>query len=223
MISHVLVGLISVFTALFYRYKNTINCLNTVHEILNSIKPNSSPLPSSSFAVYAFLMILLFRMLINHMIYGVSNHLMYYPYFISYFVPIVVQNIVAVLSLVAENTYKQINYELEMLIKGKYETRLYMSKIQKLATAHYKVTDYVNDISECFGVDLLFGMIDNFIQFVLFLYLTLWTLFAERFLSGSVWPYISGSCEIITISSKILYICYRCNQVITHVSIQHSY
>lgn len=219
MISHVLVGLISIFSALFYRYNKTINCLNTVHDILYTIKPKSTALPTSALAVYAFLMILLFRMLINHMIYGVSNHLMYYPYFISYFVPIVVQNIVAVLSLVAENAYKQINYELEMLIKGKYETRLYISKIKMLTSAHAKVTDYVNDISECFGVDMLFGMIDNFIQFVLFLYLTLWTLFAERFLSGSVWPYISGSCEIITISSKILYICYRCNQVVTHVSI----
>lgn len=218
MISHALVGLSSVTTAIFFRNKQTIKCLNKLYQILDHKNPVYPRLPLASFAIYGFLLILIFRMIINEIFYSPADSGIYYFYTYAYFVPIVVQNFVAVLVLGGENAYRQINQGLKELLNERHNTEYFCSKIKRLTAEHNTVTDYVENISDCFGLDLLLCTLDNFIQLVLFLYMLLWNLLVEKVLQGSWPPWVIGICEVITIVSKTVYLCYRCSAVTKEVS-----
>lgn len=213
---HVTVGLLNVLSAII-NCRNSAKCLNSAYYLLNHKNPSYSRLPLATFSIFGFLLLVVIRLLLNS-----ASHsqfpLFYYGYYLSYFAPIVMLNLVATLALVAENAYKQVNHDLGQLFKEDCKSKNVLLYIRNLAIAHNNITDFVDEISACFGLDIFLGMFDCFTQFVLFLYLTIWTLLVEGLFHNWLIPYLTTTVEIATIVFKIVYLCYRSQKTTRQVS-----
>lgn len=218
-IIHITVGLLNTLSAIF-SYKNIAHCLNVIYKLLNNRSPVYLQLPLASFSIIGFIGLLALRLLVNKQLQppGQLFPLFYYGYYISYFVPIVVLNLVATLALAAERAYKHVNYQMESLFHAQYEPNVFLRHIQKLAVSHNEITNLMDEISSQFGFSLLLVTIDCFMNFVLFLYLTIWNIFVEGIFKDSLAPYSTALVEIVTIVLKIVFLCYRCDRATYHVS-----
>lgn len=218
-ITHITVGLLNTLSAI-YSYKNSARCLNFVFKLLKNPSPAYPLLPMASFSIISFMGLLALRLVVNKQLQppGQLFPLFYYGYYISYFVPIVVLNLVATLALAAERAYKHVNHQMESLFHAQYEPNDFLRHIQRLAISHNEITNLMDEISSRFGFSLLMVTIDCFVNFVLFLYLTIWNIFVEGIFKDSLAPYGTALLEIMTIVLKIVFLCYRCDRATYHVS-----
>ncbi|XP_046661168.1 uncharacterized protein LOC124354612 [Homalodisca vitripennis] len=224
-ISHVVVGVLDTLSAIV-KCKKSVRCFNTAYYLLNHPNPSVSRLPLATFTIIAFIALLGLRLVINQYFHAYPHPLFYYGYYFSYFVPIVSLNLVAVFALVAEKAYRQVNHDLKTMCDEKHQSLFNHNRLRYLAMKHDRITDFVDEISSCYGLDILLGMFDCFLQFVLFLYLAIWTLLVEGlFNSYHNWfiPYMSSFVEIFTIMFKIVYLCYRCQKTTYHGALTLSY
>lgn len=215
-ISHVVVATLITLSIIINR-KKIVHCLNSVYLLLKRKKPCYSQLPFAAFSILGFTASLSIRLILNANE-SITYPLFYYSYYMSYFSPIVLLNLVALLALAAENAFRQVNHEIDQLFAEPYQLNYTLNRICYLARTHSDIIDFTYNISSCFGFSLLLAIFDSFISFVLFLYLSIWTVIVEGMFTESFYPFVSALLEILTIVFKIVFICYRCQKSSEKVS-----
>lgn len=210
--SHTLFSFLIVFNVMF-RFSDKIICFNQAYQLTSaylfsskSNKPNTS-----SYIVYLFITFVLFKVVITNIGFNFDQPFLYYSYCISYFGPLIIISIVATLSLVAEKVFESLIEDLDML--PQIDRKYYVQSIEEKMEIFMNLSKFVNNISQTFGLDIFLVTIDVYLQLVLFLYATIWSIFAQNTFPGSVWPRLSGLLEISIIIFKLVYLCYRCDAV----------
>ncbi|XP_050423201.1 uncharacterized protein LOC126834982 [Adelges cooleyi] len=75
---------------------------------------------------------------------------------------------------------------------------------------HWFLGDYVENLSNTFGPDLMFVMMHTYVQMLLFLYLIIWEIMIRE--AHIVKGHSTG--QILFNITKLLYLCYRCGSPI---------
>ncbi|XKL59379.1 hypothetical protein PGB90_000395 [Kerria lacca] len=215
LLSHTIIALL-VVAIVPLRFKATIDCFNQVNYILYNQKYKKS-ISVTYFTMLPFAICIMIKIIISKIGFSIREPELYYLYNVAYFGPIIIINVVAVLCLIAEEAYREINEELNNLCNEYTNSKYRNLRIKYLMNHHWYITDFVEKISKCFSVDILLVMIDIYIQLVLFLYVTLWSMFAQKIFSGFIWPHVAGLLEVIIILVKLIYLCYRCDRAVFQV------
>lgn len=215
LLSHTVIAIL-VILIVPLRYHATISCFNQANYILFSRQ--TKPLLSITYiTILPFAVSIMMKIVISNIGFYISQPELYYPYNLAYFGPIIIINIVGVLCSISEQAYAEINKELQQLCQEGMNGAYRIHRIRYLMNHHWYVTNFVESISECFSIDLLLVMIDIYVQMVLFLYVTLWSMFAQKIFSGYIWSYAAGILEVIIITLKLVYLCYRCDRAVSEV------
>ncbi len=215
MLSHTILALLVVIIVPL-RFKSTVNCFNQANYILFNQKLKSN-IAVACCAMLTFTISVVIKIVVSKIGFYIKEPELYYPYNIAYLGPIIIINVVSVFCSIGEQAYAEINEELSALC-SESASRHRIQRLRHMMDHHWYVTNFVDNVSKCFSIDILLIMVDIYVQLVLFLYVTLWSMFAQRvFLS--IWPHIAGLLEMTIITTKLIYLCYRCDRVVSKVSI----
>lgn len=220
LLTRVICSLFSVIILLVYRGSKNCFCLNFSGKIISNMKYDKKIMRRSSIMLWFCIVWVFLRMLFNIFFWDVKKPLIHYLFYFSYIIPTIVQNILSVFCCIAEQAFLDINNEIKYLTTLQYSAEIFIPQIKKLKARHFLITEYVKKISECFGMDILLGILDHFIELVAFLYLYFWTMVVEEVFPKDVMPHFTAISEILFITCKLAYFCYCCNRVITTVSKQ---
>lgn len=72
-------------------------------------------------------------------------------------------------------------------------------------------------MSDTFGPELIFTIMDIYVQLLLFMYVMIWDTVVRRVFKDNAYPYISGAIESSIIVGKFVYLCYRCDSSVKEV------
>lgn len=72
-------------------------------------------------------------------------------------------------------------------------------------------------VSDTFGPELIFTILDIYVQLLLFLYVMIWDTVVRAVFKNNPYPYISGATELSIIIGKFIYLCYRCDSSVKEV------
>jgi len=106
--------------------------------------------------------------------------------------------------------------ELEELCEVSSKTERAM-RLNALMNDHWFVEDYMETISDTFGPELIFTIMDIYVQLLLFMYVMIWDTVVRRVFKDNAYPYISGIIESSIIIGKFVYLCYRCDSSVKEV------
>lgn len=215
LLSHTVIAIL-VVAIVPLRYKATIDCFNKANYILYHRKHRQN-MSVTYFTMLPFTLSIITKMIISNIGFYIREPELYYPYNFAYFGPIIIINIVAVLCSICRQAYQEINEELEELCTTPCGNGYLLQRIDYLMNDHWYVTDFVENISSCFSIDTLLIMVDIYVQLVLFLYVTLWSMFAQKIFSGYIWPHVAGLLEVGIITVKLVYLCYHCDRAVSQV------
>lgn len=216
LLSHTVIALL-VIAIVPLRYKSTISCFNQANRILFN-KPNKRNVSITYFTLLPFTISIIVKIIISNIGFYIKEPELYYPYNLAYFGPIIIINVIGVMCCICEQAFAQINQELEELCSNGINRRYRIDRIKHLMEEHWYTANFLENISNCFAIDLFLIMIDIYIQLVLFLYVTLWSMFAQKVFSGDIWPHAAGLLEVMIISLKLVYLCYRCDRAVSKVN-----
>lgn len=90
-------------------------------------------------------------------------------------------------------------------------------RLNELMNDHWFVEDYMEIMSDTFGPELMFTIMDIYVQLLLFMYAIIWDTVVRRMFKDNVYPYISGIIESSIIIGKFVYLCYRCDSSVKEV------
>lgn len=215
LLSHTVIAIL-VVAIVPLRFRATISCFNQANYILfnRRCKPYLSV---TYFTMLPFAVSIMVKIIISNIGFYIAEPELYYPYNLAYFGPITIINVVGVLCSISEQAFADINEELNQLCNDNVNRAYRMRRIRYLMDHHWYVTNFVENISHCFSIDILLVMIDIYVQLVLFLYVTLWSMFAQKIFSGWIWPHVAGILEVIIILVKLVYLCYRSDKAVSKV------
>lgn len=217
LLSHTVIALI-VIAIVPLRYNSTISCFNQANQLLYK-RRHKKNIAITNFTLIPFTFSILLKIVISNIGFHIKEPELYYPYNLAYFGPIIIINVIGVLCHIGEQSFKDINQELEQLCGSDINRYYRLHRIKILMEDHWYTTNFLENISNCFAVDTFLIMIDIYIQLVLFLYVTLWSMFAQKvFFGHPVWPHAAGLLEVMIITVKLIYLCYRCDRAVAKVS-----
>lgn len=216
LLSHAVIALL-VIVIVPLRYKSTIICFNQANQILFNRRTKQN-LSVTYYSLLPFTFSIIVKIIISNIGFYIKEPELYYPYNLAYFGPIIIINVVGVLCCICEQEYDEINQEIKQLCSKDLNKKYKTEKLKLLMDEHWFTTNFLDNISKCFAVDLFLIMIDIYIQLVLFLYVTLWSMFAQKVFSGHIWPHAAGLLEVMIILVKLIYLCYRCDRAVAKVS-----
>lgn len=90
-------------------------------------------------------------------------------------------------------------------------------RLSELMNDHWFLEDYMEFMSDTFGPELIFTIMDIYVQLLLFLYVMIWETVVRGVFKSNPYPYISGIIELNIIIGKFIYLCYRCDSSIKEV------
>jgi len=90
-------------------------------------------------------------------------------------------------------------------------------RLNALMNDHWFVEDYMETMSDTFGPELIFTIMDIYVQLLLFMYVMIWDTVVRRVFKDNAYPYISGIIESSIIIGKFVYLCYRCDSSVKEV------
>lgn len=109
--------------------------------------------------------------------------------------------------------------ELEELCQVRSKTERAI-RLNALMNDHWFLEDYIEAVSDTFGPELIFTILDIYVQLLLFLYEMVWdTVIRGAFRDNQYPVYLVGSIELSIIIGKFIYLCYRCDVPIKEVII----
>lgn len=76
----------------------------------------------------------------------------------------------------------------------------------------------MEDVSDTFGPELMFIILDIYVQLLLMLYVLIWDAVVRGVFKDNAYPYLSAGIECSIIIGKFVYLCYRCDASIKEVS-----
>ncbi|XP_018898848.1 uncharacterized protein [Bemisia tabaci] len=123
-------------------------------------------------------------------------------------------NVVVILSVVAEKSYEMINQHLRDLASQKPEIGQRSQSLEELMVLHWFVTDYVEHISHCFGVELCIIMMEIYAQLIIRMFVTSYVLFLHGLFPLSLDHQLVGVFDLLSVTSNLSYLCYRCDRVV---------
>lgn len=213
LLSHTLFSFLIVFNVMF-RLSDKIVCFNQAYELTSTylISPESNKPNISSYIVYLFITFILFKVVITNIGFNFDQPFLYYSYCISYFGPLLIISIVTTLSLIAEKVFESLIKDLDNKLP-QIDRMYYVQSLDEKMEIFMSLNKFINNISQTFGLDIFLVTIDVYLELVLFLYATIWSIFAQNTFPGSIWPKLSGLLEISIIIFKLVYLCYRCDSV----------
>lgn len=90
-------------------------------------------------------------------------------------------------------------------------------RLSELMNDHWFLEDYMEFMSDTFGPELIFTIMDIYVQLLLFLYVMIWETVVRGVFKSNPYPYISGIIELSIIMGKFIYLCYRCDSSVKEV------
>ncbi|XP_050422747.1 uncharacterized protein LOC126834683 [Adelges cooleyi] len=162
----------------------------------------------NAFVVFAFLATFFVRFFLVLLSFSKVN-IDLFPYTIGQLLPLILVNLISVLCLVTQHAYEDINRELEELcyVQSKSERVL---RLSALMDDHWFLEDYVENLSNTFGPDLMLVMMDTYLQMLLFLYILIWETVIRGVHTITV-TFASTAGQLLFNIAKFLYLCYRCD------------
>lgn len=76
----------------------------------------------------------------------------------------------------------------------------------------------MESLSDTFGPEVIFTIMDIYVQLLLFLYVSIWETVVRGMFKDSSYAYMSGIIESSIIIGKFIYLCYRCDSSVKEVS-----
>lgn len=89
--------------------------------------------------------------------------------------------------------------------------------LEELMVLHWFVTDYVEHISHCFGVELCIIMMEIYAQLIIRMFVTSYVLFLHGLFPLSLDHQLVGVFDLLSVTSNLSYLCYRCDRVVYKV------
>ncbi|KAE9532815.1 hypothetical protein AGLY_009896 [Aphis glycines] len=209
LISHTVISPI-VVSLVLVRLPKSVDVLNMTARLLLRSRYPRRRLSPKAFMVILFSAVIVFKLVTTLMNIPQKYPDLYYPYFTAYMVPIVFINLVSILCVVAQQSYEDINRELEELCEVNSKTERAM-RLNELMNDHWFLEDYMETMSDTFGPELIFTIMDIYVQLLLFMYVMIWDTVVRRVFKDNAYPYISGVIESSIIVGKFVYLCYRCD------------
>lgn len=106
--------------------------------------------------------------------------------------------------------------ELEELCYVRSKTERVM-RLNALMNDHWFLDDFMETMSDTFGAELIFTIMDIYMQLLLLVYVIIWDTVVRRVFKDNAFPYISGVIESGIIIGKFIYLCYRCDSSVKEV------
>ncbi|XP_050423200.1 uncharacterized protein LOC126834981 [Adelges cooleyi] len=134
---------------------------------------------------------------------------LFFPYYVGHLSPLILVNLISILCLVTQHAYEDINRELEELchVQSKSEQVL---RLSALMNDHWFLEDYVENLSNTFGPELMFVMMDTYMQMLVSLYVMIWESMIREV--SIIKGYSAG--QLFFSIAKFFYLCYRCGSPI---------
>lgn len=109
--------------------------------------------------------------------------------------------------------------ELEELCYVRSETERAI-RLNALMNDHWFLDDFMETMSDTFGAELVFTIMDIYVQLLLLVYVIIWDTVVRRVFKDNAYPYISGIIESGIIIGKFMYLCYRCDSSVKEVMLK---
>lgn len=90
-------------------------------------------------------------------------------------------------------------------------------RLTALMNDHWFLEDYMTIVSDTFGPELIFTIMDIYVQLLLFLYVMIWAAVVRNVFKNKYDPLINGIIEMCIIIGKFIYLCYRCDSTVKEV------
>lgn len=90
-------------------------------------------------------------------------------------------------------------------------------RLNVLMNDHWFLEDYMESLSDTFGPEVIFTIVDIYVQLLLFLYVSIWETVVRGVFKDSSYAYLSGIIESSIIIGKFIYLCYRCDSSVKEV------
>ncbi|XP_026807689.1 uncharacterized protein LOC113550186 [Rhopalosiphum maidis] len=212
LLSHTVISPI-VVSLVLVRLPRSVDVLNMTARLLLRSRYPRRRLSPNTYVVILFSAVIVFKLVTTVMSIPQKYPDLYYPYFTAYMVPIVFINLVSILCVVAQQSYEDINRELEELCEVTSKTERAV-RLNALMNDHWFLEDYMETMSDTFGPELIFTIMDIYVQLLLFMYVMIWDTVVRRVFKDNAYPYISGIIESSIITGKFVYLCYRCDSTV---------
>lgn len=118
--------------------------------------------------------------------------------------------------------YPLCSRELEELCYVRSNTER-LIRLNALMNDHWFLDDFMETMSDTFGTELVFTIMDIYVQLLLLVYVIIWDTVVRRVFKDNAYPYISGIIESGIIIGKFIYLCYRCDSSVKEVSSMDHY
>ncbi|VVC33859.1 Hypothetical protein CINCED_3A004921 [Cinara cedri] len=208
LLSHTVISPIIVCLVLA-RLSQSVDVLNMTADLLHRYRYRRPHLSLNAYAVVMFTAVIVLKLVTTLMTLTQKNPDLYYPYFIAYMVPLVLINLISILCFVTQQSYEDINRELEELCEVSSKTER-ASRLMTLMNDHWFLEDYLETMAETFGAEMIFITMDIYVQLLLYVYVVIWEFVVLGLLSSSPYIYVSGMIELSIIIGKFIYLCHRC-------------
>ncbi|VVC34310.1 7TM chemoreceptor [Cinara cedri] len=135
---------------------------------------------------------------------------LFYPFVLTKFVPLSIILLKSVLCVVAQNSYEDINRELEEIyhVQSNYNRA---TRLIELMNDHWFLEDYIESMTDTFGPEILLITTNIYIQFLLYSYMIIWQVVVRCEIMLNTMLYISLLFELIVIIGQFIYMCYICD------------
>ncbi|XP_050423199.1 uncharacterized protein LOC126834980 [Adelges cooleyi] len=210
LISHVTISPV-ILVLVAFRLKKTTRCMNMIVVLLLRCR-YSRRLPVASFAVLVLMISMILKI-------GVSLNyskqifpIVFYAFYASFTCPLLIVHLVSIMCLVSQNSYEDINREMgilcSLILKSERALRL-----TSLMNDHWFLEDFIEHISNTFGAELLFIMMDIYIQLLLCFFILIWENIVHK-VNVDSFMYANVGIHICIMAGNLIYLCHRCNATV---------
>ncbi len=210
---------------LFLRRKRTLDCLNATHSLLiNSTPKRKFRAPAWIVIFFMVIHCSTFFLHWNHSNFRVQFLTDYLPLYMTQCIPIVSENMISVLLLIAEDSFIFVNKQLEELADRKVflfaEQEHVTASLNRIKFLYSETADVSSNIADSFGIDFLITGFCTTMRFIYFLFITLQYMAKEKVVQkdgGFVLPSYDSIVFFVAVLGKLFYLCYRCDGVVSQV------
>lgn len=212
----------STFTTLYLRAKNTLKCINDANNLLK-MNVYECRFTLSYWIVIFFFAVQSMSFVLHWRNSEFSPQFVYKygPVHLTQCLPIVTENVISVLLLIIENCYRNVNGNIGRMCDKRYFLRSWRpNALIELRKYHWAVTDMTELVSDTFALDFFIVGVTASIRFIYFLFLTLQYTARQKVINndgGLILPSYDSVVFFVSVVGKFVYLCARCDKVISEV------
>ncbi|XP_050423202.1 uncharacterized protein LOC126834983 [Adelges cooleyi] len=122
-------------------------------------------------------------------------------------------HLICILCLVSKNSYEDINRELGKLCSVPLKSERAL-RLTLLMNDHWYLESYIKHMSNTFGPELLFIILEMYIQLVLAMYILIWTnILHNEHVTFYKWFF--ATLQLALVAGNFIYLCYRSSSIIS--------